>query len=423
MNNSNSIDYNTKVMDFLAMTETGDPEVATKYLQSSNWDVTLAVNQFFNKINVNINNNIPRDEINVNTNNILNRNLINNNTPNKSNNNNDVQQNEGFLSKYIFSPLKAILGVCLEKREVEKDEEERIFHLIPNKVQNLNRFYQSIRRKIGIIMIYTANDVQFLSTFFNQLSHNTSIINLLKQNFSVYPLLANTNEGYTIQNMISENQLIYPSFVFCFNNSNNQTGDYMDNYLDREHIIEILEGENITLDSFNNTLIECKEKIISQFENNFGHISDGEILEQQKSDMEALEKQVQKKEEELKKKKLLEQQRIIEEEKKLNEIENKAKEAKAKIVEEPSEDNPDVTTICFRYPDGEKRKDRRFLKSHTIQNLYDYVTSLGKEIYTEEDNNSFSLYQPFPPKKYEEMDNTLEKEGLFPNAVIQIREE
>ena len=58
MNNSNSIDYNTKVMDFLAMTETGDPDVATKYLQSSNWDVTLAVNQFFNKINVNINNNI-----------------------------------------------------------------------------------------------------------------------------------------------------------------------------------------------------------------------------------------------------------------------------------------------------------------------------------------------------------------------------
>ena len=79
--------------------------------------------------------------------------------------------------------------------------------------------------------------------------------------------------------------------------------------------------------------------------------------------------------------------------------------------------------ICFRYPDGEKVKNRRFLKSHTIQNLYDYVTSLGKEIYTEEENNSFSLYQPFPPKKYEEMGNTLEQEGLFPNAFVQIREE
>ena len=53
-----------------------------------------------------------------------------------------------------------------------------------------------------------------------------------------------------------------------------------------------------------------------------------------------------------------------------------------KIVEEPDKDNPEATTICFRYPDGEKTKNRRFLKSHKIQNLYDYVTSLGEEIYT-----------------------------------------
>ena len=104
-------------------------------------------------------------------------------------------------------------------------------------------------------------------------------------------------------------------------------------------------------------------------------------------------------------------------------IENKAKEAKRKIVDEPEEGNPDATTICFRYPDGEKRKDRRFLKSHTIQNLYDFITSLGNEIYSEEGNTSFSLYQPFPPKKYDNMENTLESEGLFPNAVIQIKEE
>ena len=139
--------------------------------------------------------------------------------------------------------------------------------------------------------------------------------------------------------------------------------------------------------------------------------------------MENLEKQAQKREEELKKQKILEQQKKLEEELKIKEIENKAKEAKRKIVDEPDINNPNATTICFRYPDGEKRKDRRFLKNHTIQNLYDYVTSLGREIYTEEDNNNFSLFQLFPPKKYEQMENTLEQEGLFPNAVIQIREE
>ena len=107
----------------------------------------------------------------------------------------------------------------------------------------------------------------------------------------------------------------------------------------------------------------------------------------------------------------------------MKEIEKKAKEAERKIVDEPQEGNPDVTTICFRYPDGEKIKNRRFLKSDKIQNLYDYVTSLGSDIYSEEGNSSFSLYQPFPPKKYSNMENTLEQEGLFPNAVVQIREE
>ena len=55
---------------------------------------------------------------------------------------------------------------------------------------------------------------------------------------------------------------------------------------------------------------------------------------------------------------------------KLKEIAKKAKEAERKIVDEPQEGNPDVTTICFRYPDGEKMKNRRFLKSHKIQLLH-----------------------------------------------------
>ena len=127
--------------------------------------------------------------------------------------------------------------------------------------------------------------------------------------------------------------------------------------------------------------------------------------------------------EELERKARIEEDEKIKQESIENEIKNKAKDALMKIVEEPDKDNPEATTICFRYPDGETTKNRRFLKSHKIQNLYDYVTSLGEEIYTEKENKSFSLFQPFPPKKYENMENTLEQENLVSNAVIQIREE
>ena len=441
MNNSNAIEYNSKVLDFMAMTETGDPEVATKYLKDTNWDETAAVNNFFSKIRVNNNNpnnnyNI-RDELNMNNNlnnNILNRNLINNdnnndnnynaNTNTNNNTNNNNQENEGFISRWILSPLRAILGSCMEKREVDIEEEERIFHLLPNKINDTYRFCQLIQRKIGLIIFYTANNIQFLNRFINQLSRNSMLINLLKKNFVIYPLLANTNEGYKIQNVISDDQLVYPTFVFCFNNTNNRRGDFRDIIFDRNHVYNILQGESINLDAFNNALIDCMDSIgFRNNGNNLGGLTDAEVLEQQKIDMENLEKQVQKKEEEQRKERILEQQKKLEEELKLKQIENKAKEAKKKIVDEPDINNPDVTTICFRYPDGEKMKNRRFLKTHKIQNLYDYVTSLGNEIYSEEGNNGFSLYQPFPPKKYTNMENTLEKEGLFPNAVIQIREE
>ena len=82
MKNSNSIDKNSKVLDFMAMTETGDPEVATQYLEEANWDETAAVNNFFSKIRVNNNyndNNNFRNDLNIDNanNNILNRNLIN----------------------------------------------------------------------------------------------------------------------------------------------------------------------------------------------------------------------------------------------------------------------------------------------------------------------------------------------------------
>ena len=424
MNETNSIDYNAKVLNFMAMTETGDPEVATRYLKSSNWDETAAVNQFFSNIrvnsNANNNNNINNnDNLNNSDNNSINKDLINNN----NSNNNDTDQNEGFIYRYILSPLKALLNSCIEKREVEKEEEERIFRLLPNKVHTSAKFCKLLQKKIGIIMFYTANDVEFLISFINEVSKNEAIMNLLKQKFFIFPLLANTNEGYSIQNVVRDDQLAYPSFVFCHNGSSERMGDYIDYKFDRTHVIYILEGDTINVNSFNSVLLDITEKIITQNVETFDDVAPGEILQQQKSDMEALEKEIERKEEQAQKEKILEQQRIKEEEIKTKEIENKANEAKKKIPEEPGDGDPDATTICFRFPDGEKRKDRRFLKSNTIQNLYDYVTSLGKEIYSEEENNSFSLYQPFPPKKYDNMENTLEKEGLFPNAVVQIREE
>ena len=464
MNDNNNIDYNAKVLNFLAMTETGDPDIATKYLESCDWDETKAVNKFYsnikgnrpqnyNKINAKINinnsnnNNIINKENNMNNpnNNIIINKEINFNFQNnslkeklieKNVNNKDIievnsDESNDCLSEYILKPIMSLCCFCCKKSDDDNQEEKRIFDFLPNKVKDISLFKQSLKNKLGIIIIYNQRNILFLKSFINKMIENDVILNSLKSKCIILPILGNSNEGLELQNKISNNQLIYPVFAFCFNPSKSPNI-----LIQRKNIVYKLEGESITLDMFLSTLLDSLEKLnnpnVNNINNNinninieddFNSLSDAEVLEQQKLDMEALERKVENKEEELKKQKLMEEQRKKEEDKKKEEEEKYLKELQKKVVEEPSEDDPNATIISFRYPNGETRKDRRFLKSHTIQNIYDFVNSLGKEIYTEEENNKFSLYQPFPPKKYEEMENTLEKEGLFPNAIIQIREE
>ena len=58
-----------------------------------------------------------------------------------------------------------------------------------------------------------------------------------------------------------------------------------------------------------------------------------------------------------------------------------------------------------------------------IKVLYDFIKSLGRDIFMEDEHHHFSLLQTFPYKLFDEIqDNTLEQEGLFPNSVLQIKE-
>ena len=282
--------------------------------------------------------------------------------------------------------------------------------------------------EFNYIIFYDGNCINFLKGLFTQISRSTDIMNLMKENFTIYPILDNTKDGNKIQDLIideNNNELLLPAFIFCFNKQNNKN-TYLNPILNKNHVIYTLEGETTDINAFYSALRETSNKYLNQNKNDintsnsldksFGLLTDGEILNQQKFEMEELERKAQMKEDQIKQEK--KEEELIE-----KEIEQRKKEALEKIVEEPDIDNPDVTTICFRYPDGERTKNRRFLKGHKIQNLYDYVASLGEEIYTEKENKNFSLFQPFPPKKYEVMENTLEQESLVPNAVIQIREE
>ena len=137
-------------------------------------------------------------------------------------------------------------------------------------------------------------------------------------------------------------------------------------------------------------------------------------------ELERIQEEKIKKEEEEKRKKEEEEERKIYE---LNKYEREIEQAANLLPEEPDDDNPNKCVILFRFPDGEKNVERKFLKTDKVRVLYLFVKSLGREIFTEEENKEFDIVQAFPPKNFEDRKNrTLEQEGLFPNSMLQIRE-
>ena len=334
MRESKEIDYNSKVLNFMAMTETGDPEVATKYLESSNWDESIAVNKFYNKIQENTSSSnkknnkkkINENKILINSNNSnkfneqssinfvndYSENLIDKNIENVPKNKVEDNENENCLNKYIIIPILSIFNCCCKKEEINKEDNTAIFQSLPN--SDFKQFNEIIKKKIGIIILYKKQNLEFLNRFINQITNNSMSLNLIKQKCVILPLLSTTNEGINIESIISDNPLIYPVFAFCYNPS--KTIKKQNIILERKNVINILEGESISLDSFHSILIDCSENLNNEKlgknnfkNNNINVLTDAEILEQQKSDMEALEKEALKKEEELKNQKLLEEQK------------------------------------------------------------------------------------------------------------------
>ena len=148
-------------------------------------------------------------------------------------------------------------------------------------------------------------------------------------------------------------------------------------------------------------------------------LSNVELMEKQKRELEEMEKQLilneqKKKEKELEKKKEVEALR-----KKISQERHSREDFKNKLIPEPSDKEKDVAIIKFRMPDGETL-ERRFLKTMKVEQLYCFVGSRDNVLM--EEDSSFDLINQFPFKEYNDLDKTLEEEGLFPRVTVQVRE-
>ena len=336
-------------------------------------------------------------------------------------------------------------------------------------------FINNLKTNVGIIYLYDKRTITEAITTLRFLNNNDQTKDLINSRCVIHPMINKCAEASSIIKKLKINT--FPTMVICFyknhsyfsiiskisnikeniplltqklieahdlfnqikityknpnpinpndyiNNNNNsinpQTNDNKINSTNNQNNI-INNNKNSSqniLDDPNNYIFNDEE----EKKDMYPYMSDGDVLKIQEEEMKSLER---KEEEKVRKKKEEEENKKKEEErKKREEIEEKNKIEKIlkHLPQEPSDDDPNKCIIMFRFPDGEKTVQRKFLKTDKVSLLYIYVKSLGREIYNEKSENNFSLVQPFPFKNYNDLqENTLEQEGMFPNAVLQIR--
>jgi hypothetical protein len=284
----------------------------------------------------------------------------------------------------------------------------------------INKNEQSNNNNINNYNDKFDNNIPFINKNENL---NKNINQHYNDNFNPF-INKNENNNYNKSNN-NDNTFINKDEILSKNinqNYNNKYENYDQSINKNENLKKIFNNNKKyeNYDPFENENIDKGHNIMA--DSIYG-LSDGQILAKREKEIKELERQQLEKEE----KEEEEKRKILEEEKRIKKLNNKY-EYEAKIVKmflsnEPKEDNPEACHIKFRHPDGEKIIERRFLKTDKIASLYDYVKSIGREIFMEEDAFDFELIGGFPPKSLEDKkSNTLEDEGMFPNFILQIKE-
>ena len=308
---------------------------------------------------------------------------------NNNNNHNNSNNNKSFIRSFLES-FKCF--VCGNKPEEESDISLKILNL-PNLETDIKIFESKLKTFIGILIITDKQNLYLIETLSDLIQNNEKLFKLLSDRFIFY--ISQNNEIDFFQKNFNNNfEFYFPVFIFLQNSIN------IKNELTR------FEGEK-NFDNFTTYLaiaIEEKKRLKKN--------SNGYIIQQQKKELQKLEEEVQLKEKIEKEK----EQKIKEE---LMKKQIKKEEIKKKLKKEPSNNDNNITTISFRFPDGEKRIERRFYLDDTIEDLYSYIYTLEN---TNFNNENFELIQTFPYKIFNNMKLTLQQENLIHNAVIQIRE-
>ena len=180
----------------------------------------------------------------------------------------------------------------------------------------------------------------------NKILDDSRLHSFITQKFILFPVLANNDEGKKIQKLFTNSPMSYPSIIFYYKYNNKVYKNIIFLNMPSENFSNFQKGVYDSLIMLNN--INYKKNNNNNLED-ISKMTDGEVLEKQKRDMENLENSVEKMKSDLLNKEKEHELRNAN-------IEQNAQNSKSKLKPEPEANDPNCTSICFRFPDGDVKK-------------------------------------------------------------------
>lgn len=256
---------------------------------------------------------------------------------------------------------------------------------------------------------------RFTQVYLNSVLFTPAAASILRENFTVMlvdpqhpefvPLAAksgvNPAPAFMALHMISANQQV---IVGVLPGDDNLTAAEVIEFLDRTLMqAEFVARETQTRPVVNQAKI-LQDRLYSSLsirQEQESALREAERIAQEREAKAQAEAQRKQQEEELQRLQIQQRQQL--------------KAAKRELVGPEPADSPDIVKIAFRMPDGSKIQ-RNFGKTDTVGRLYDFIDSLEEEV------GVYELATSFPSHSLDNRDNTLEGEGLYPRAVLHIRQ-
>eukprot|EP01038_Epipyxis_sp_PR26KG_P014982 gene14982-20155_t len=427
-----SNDQQSTLRTFQEISNIEDESLCIQILQSNNWNLESALNQFVgNAANTNNNSStgstgaIQRSRAN-NASNNTNRSITNNRTANQNNNNN------GNSLDSLLTPLRWLFQSRPQSMQPEQDtlkfiddyhmkysENHPLFH--PNSY--LSAVSQAFQQS-KFLLVYLHSPIhEDTNRFCRQVLSSNSLINLTNQHAVVWAGSVWYPEAYGLCTQLKASAFPFLALLLCQSNRVVQRVDLIQGYMEERELVDRLQT---SINRHNGEI--NRQRLETMRRDEAAHLREQQDREYRES-MEADSREERRRLQQEREAELLENERKAREEleqavelsKKLTQ-EDKMRKLNEYFISHPEPaqgSSKDISEIRFQLPNGMKLT-RRFLKFDQVQVIFDFLT-----LHFGQSNSpivNFSVSKNYPKVELNDPVMTLESLDLHPRGMLYVQD-